>query len=230
MTMKVFLMLLFVLLLHLPASAQKLSVEVSYGVAKKNISFTLDYKNPKSDTIVLWIQNWRFVLLEDRNVRFNGFPYISNLVNYIFVLDDSISLLNQLSSAEYSQAFERSQTQVSMAKIPPHGHFTVKMKTADKKLIKFIKKNHFKVNLIASYTSLDSLSKIKDFSSIKFYVGESIDLKNLPVTGNKYEEIATFNYKFSDDRNLLPISTFNLNEVFDKYMLKIIPNRTSSNN
>ncbi|HEY5747861.1 MAG TPA: hypothetical protein VIU12_17425 [Chryseolinea sp.] len=222
-TKKVLMSVFIFMLSSFDAKAENPSISIKYRLSSDEVEFTIQYLNPSIDTLVFWIQNWRIILLEDPKVKFRGFPYMSRRANYTFFLDESIDLLNQLSDEEFYSSISGEMSSVCMKKLGPKETFVVEVVSKSEDLIRFIRKGSFKITSILSYAKIADLRKTGSFSEALCVDSRLLKLEGIPITGNGYDEIRTWNFAFSERVISPPIPYHNYGDGFHLYVVRDVP-------
>jgi hypothetical protein len=223
MTVRIFFFVFFIVALCLSsAGAEKPRVTIEYQLSEKEVVFTIQYLNPSTDTLVLWIQNWRLALLSDPKAKLRGFPYMSKHVNYMVFMDKSIQLMNQLSSEEYYSPINGEMADICMKKIDPKEAFVVEVVSRNEALIKFIKKQSFKITLIVSCANIVDIRKNGSFSEGLCFDPSLLRLESIPIPENE-DDTRTWNFKFSERVINPPVLYHNFGEGFNLYMVTEAP-------
>lgn len=201
--------------------SQKISATVQHKIKEDAVSFEISYINSSPDTMVLWIQDWRMILLEGRDDRFVGFPHTDSPLNFFVVMDAGLELEKQLSEFEYtttSVGFSRIE---SYRKLSPRDTFRVEILSRDSKLISFVTKNHVKYALFIGSARESDVRKMRN-AEYGYFLGKNIFIDDLPVSPNTPSGIKSKIFQFSDKVLSEPIYYEDVENAFSLYLRKNI--------
>jgi hypothetical protein len=124
-------------------------------------SIRISYHNSSNDTLVYWLQNWRFVAIMSQKEKLDGFPYTSSAINLLLLMPKSAKLVQQLSDIEYTSTSVGELNGVCMKKANPGDAFTVTILIRDKTVLRYVrdKKTETKLGLILSIARYAELHK-----------------------------------------------------------------------
>lgn len=76
-------------------------VSMKYQVMTDSVVLNIRYHNTTTDTLVFWMQNWSLKLLESTDEAVKGFPYSSNLVNFIYISNLGVDVFKNIGYQKY---------------------------------------------------------------------------------------------------------------------------------
>ncbi|MCH4895569.1 hypothetical protein E0494_02500 [Marinilabiliaceae bacterium JC040] len=197
-------------------------IEIIDAQGQEYIDVKLIYENDNSKKYSIWINTWRIIFVTNENQQIFGFPYISNLVNFLFITPEIYNFDNYLNSqAEFHDVGDIYTNRIKI--LEPKEKFIIHILIRDKRVITFLKNNKYKISYMYGVCPYKNISSIISVDEKNFYQSSDLLLANIPILENKlgYNSRATFFYFMNDKK--MKISTINFNNLFEKrfYNFKI---------
>jgi len=209
-----FIVLLLCLDLHSQINVSH-ELEIIDAQGQEYIDTKLTYENTDSITYSLWINTWRIIVATNTDEKIFGVPYMSNLVNFLFITPIDYDFDKYFDSqTEFENLGDLYSNRIKILK--PREKFVIHLIIKDKSVISFVRNNKFKVSYIYGICPYEKMYSVLNIEEKDTYSSSDLVLANIPILENKIgsNTRGTFFYFMEGKKIEINISMFN--NIFEK--------------